>query len=187
MAVNQKVDISTIMRDWSVKEVEEKLTNQQDSEDGLNLPLPMLISQVNSALNAQARAVLSHFGPLNLAQWRIMRLVGTGIAETSTPVRKVIGLDKSQFSKELNALIGHGYITTRTFERDKRQQRLELTQQGRDALERLLPVLNQRHEHLMNAMQPEQRAHIRGALAALEEAAKKIDFETIVKIEEAAE
>lgn len=167
-----------------MKVVEANLTNQQNRGDGLDLPLPMLISQVHSALNAQARAVLSHFGPLNLAQWRIVRLVGTGIADTSTPVRKIIGLDKSQFSKELNALVGHGYMTTRTFERDKRQQRLELTSHGREALERLLPVLKLRHDHLMNAMQPAQRATIRDALAALEEAAKMTDFDIIMNLEE---
>lgn len=161
------------------------MKNQQDSGDGLELPLPMLMSQVHAALNAQARAVLAPFGSLNLAQWRIMRLVGTGIAETSTPVRKIIGLDKSQFSKELSALVGHGYMTTRTYERDKRQQRLALTPPGRDALERLLPVLKIRHDHLMNALRPEHRAMIREALAALEEAAKKTDFDMTVALQEA--
>lgn len=164
------------------------MTSQVDDHEHREvLPLPMLIAQLHSALNAQARAVLSNYGTLNLAQWRIMRLVGTGIAETSTSVRKIIGLDKSQFSKEVNALIKFGYIAAETFERDKRQQRLELTQIGRDALNRLLPVLKVRHDHLTNSMSPTQQAMIRDALAALEEATKKTDFETNTNIEDTAE
>lgn len=161
------------------------MAHHQDGRDGLDLPLSMLIAQLHSALNAQARAILAHFGPLNLAQWRIVRLVGTGMAESSTQVRKIIGLDKSQLSKELNALVSYGYITTEIYERDKRQQRLELTPLGREALDRLLPVLTIRHDHLMNALRPEHRAMIREALAALEKAAQKTDFGIPAALEKA--
>ena len=76
-----------------------------DSAIELRLPLPLLVFQLHSALNAQARALISKRGDLSLAQWRVLRLISLDVAHASTALRKLMGIDKSQFSKEIGAMV----------------------------------------------------------------------------------
>ena len=103
-------------------------------------------------------------------------MVGTGFAETSTAVRKAANLDKSQFSKTLAALANDGYLTLSPYDGDLRQIRVQLTEKGRLAHDRLAPELDARHEHLLSALTPEQRETIYGAIQALAEAASTTEF-----------
>lgn len=139
--------------------------------------LPFKIAQLHSLLNAQARAVISRYGPLTLPQWRVIRVVGADAASNSTAVRKVLHLDKSQFSKTLAALSDGGYVTLSPYEKDQRQSLIELTAKGRRALRELEPALNARNAHLLAALPPDQQKSIFASLQALSEAAMKTDFE----------
>ena len=141
-----------------------------------NQLLPLQVAQLHGLLNAQAKAIISRHGSLTLPQWRIIRMVGTGFAETSTAVRKAANLDKSQFSKTLAALANDGYLTLSPYDEDLRQIRVQLTDKGRLAHDRLAPELDARHEHLLSALTPEQRETIYGAIQALAEAASTTEF-----------
>lgn len=152
------------------------MTNSRDSAIDLGLLLPFQISQLNSALNAQAKVIISRYGDLNLAQWRIVRVIALGIENTTTPVRKATGIDKSQFSKMLSVLEKKGYVVLHPFEGDKRQHVIELTQKARDAHERLGPVLDARQQHLIATLSEEELAVIYKAIRVMADAATKTDF-----------
>ncbi|MCP9483853.1 MarR family winged helix-turn-helix transcriptional regulator [Shimia sp. CNT1-13L.2] len=152
------------------------MTNSRDSAIDLGLLLPFQISQLNSALNAQAKVIISRYGDLNLAQWRIVRVIALGIENTTTPVRKATGIDKSQFSKMLSVLEKKGYVVLHPFESDKRQHVIELTQKARDAHERLGPVLDARQQHLIATLSEEELAVIYKAIRVMADAATKTDF-----------
>lgn len=144
----------------------------------LRLPLPLLVFQLHSLLNAQARALISKRGNLSLAQWRVLRLISLDVAHTSTALRKLMGIDKSQFSKEISQLIADGYVTSAPYEADRRQQLLAMTDKGRDAYARIAPALDARQEHLMGALTDTQRNVMFEAIKALAEAAQRHDFDT---------
>lgn len=146
------------------------------TERGLGLHIPFQIGQLHSVLNAQAKVILARHGDLNLAQWRIIRIVALGIADTTTAARKTLGIDKSQFSKSLSNLEKTGYIQVLPFEFDKRQYRIELTEKGRKANDRIGPELDARQTHLVASLSEEEQATFQKALKALAEAAKKTDF-----------
>ena len=113
---------------------------------------------------------------MNLAQWRIIRLVAWGIADTTTSVRKAAGIDKSQFSKTLSVLEQKAFVRLLPYEEDKRQHLIELTETGRAAHDELAPELNARHKHLLAALSAEERAVVHDAIKALAKAAEKTDF-----------
>ncbi|UWQ93743.1 MarR family winged helix-turn-helix transcriptional regulator (plasmid) [Rhodobacteraceae bacterium M382] len=140
------------------------------------LHIPFQIAQLHSALSTQAKAIISRHGDLNLAQWRIVRLVALDIANTTTAVRKGAGIDKSQFSKMLGVLEDKGYLKLRPFEEDKRQHLIELTEKGRTSHDRLGPVLEARQEHLVSALTADEQATVLKAIKLLSEAAQKTDF-----------
>jgi len=152
--------------------------NDIDSAIELRLPLPLLVFQLHSLLNAQARALISKRGDLSLAQWRVLRLISLDVAHTSTALRKLMGIDKSQFSKEISQLIADGYITSAPYEADRRQQLLAMTDKGRAAYARIAPALDARQAHLMGALTDSQRDVMFEAIKALAEAAQRLDFDT---------
>lgn len=149
---------------------------EADTAIDLGLPLAFQIAQLHSALNAQAKAIIAKHGALNLAQWRILRLVAWGIADTTTPVRKAAGLDKSQFSKMLSTLAAEGYVEVLPYTDDKRQHLIKLTDKGNHAHDRLGPELDARQQHLLGALSPEEREIIYSAIRALAKAAQTTDF-----------
>lgn len=146
--------------------------------DGFDLALllPFQITQLSAKLAAQARAILVRHGSLTLPQWRIIRVVAMGLNDRSTAIRKSAGIDKSQFSKTVNALIADGYITTAPCETDQRQFRIVLTDKALTAHAVLAPELAARQAHLLAALTPEQREMIFPAIHALARAAETIDF-----------
>ncbi|CUK02797.1 transcriptional regulator SlyA [Shimia thalassica] len=152
------------------------MTNSRDNAIDLGLLLPFQISQLNSALNAQAKVIITRYGDLNLAQWRIVRVIALGIENTTTPVRKATGIDKSQFSKMLSTLEKKGYVVLHPNEEDKRQHVIELTEKARIAHERLGPVLDERQRHLVAALTEEELAVIYKAIKVMADAAQKTDF-----------
>ena len=153
------------------------MTNSDDSAIGLGLLLPFQIAQLHSALNAQAKVIISGYGDLNLAQWRIVRVVALGVENTTTPVRKAAGIDKSQFSKMLSALEQKGYVILLPNEDDKRQHVIELTDKARTAHERLGPVLDARQRHLVASLSEAELAAIYKAIKVMTDAAQKTDFD----------
>ncbi len=149
---------------------------ESDSAIDLGLPLAFQIAQLHSALNAQAKAIIARHGTLNLAQWRILRLVAWGIADTTTRVRKAAGIDKGQFSKMLSLLEKDGHVEILPYPDDKRQHLIRLTEKGRAAHDRLGPELDARQQHLLKALTPQQREIIQSAIRALARAAECTDF-----------
>ena len=143
----------------------------------LRLPLPLLVFQLHSALNAQARALISKRGDLSLAQWRVLRLISLDVAHASTGMRKLLGIDKSQFSKEIGAMVAQGYIQTAPYEADRRQQVLTLTDKGRAAYAAIAPALDARQAHLMAALTDQHREVMFEAIKALSDAAQRHDFD----------
>ncbi|MGH1575754.1 MarR family winged helix-turn-helix transcriptional regulator [Planktotalea sp.] len=152
------------------------MPNSDDSAIGLGLLLPFQIAQLHSALNAQAKVIISSYGDLNLAQWRIVRVVALGIENTTTPVRKATGIDKGQFSKMLSALEQRGYVILHPYEDDKRQHVIELTDKARKAHEQLGPVLDERQRHLVATLTEDELAVIYKAIKVMANAAQKTDF-----------
>lgn len=140
------------------------------------LLLPFQISQLNAALSAQARAILTRHGDLTLPQWRILWLLSSGVASTSTTVRKAAQIDKGQFSKTLNTLVEKDLVQLEPYEKDKRQFSISLTQNGWATHALLAPELNARHNHLLDALTAQERGLIFHAIQALSEAAKQHEF-----------
>lgn len=157
------------------------MTKSDDSAIGLGLLLPFQIAQLHSALNAQAKVIISGYGDLNLAQWRIVRVVALGIENTTTPVRKATGIDKGQFSKMMSALEQKGYVVIKPYEDDKRQHVIELTDKARKAHERLGPVLDERQRHLVASFTEDELAVIYKAIKVMAKASQKTDFDIPIR------
>lgn len=176
--VNNQVDFSTEPADSLVTKGESNaMTNKDETAIDLGLHLPFQIAQLHSALSAQAKVIISKYGDLNLAQWRIIRVIALNIAHTSTAVRKAAGIDKSQFSKMLTVLETKGYVVLEPFDEDKRQHIIELTEMARKAHDRLGPMLDARQKHLVASLTEEEQAVVRKAIKAIAAASARTEFD----------
>lgn len=142
----------------------------------LELSVTFQISRLNSALNAQARKIISRHSDLNLAQWRILHLVCWGVADTTTAVRKAAGIDKSLFSKNLSRLANEDLVKLLPCPSDKRQYRIEATKSGQALHARLSPDIDARRAHLMASLTEQEKTTLFHAIRLLESASKKTDF-----------
>lgn len=128
------------------------------------------------ALNAQASAVLDKTAGITLSLWRVLAFIGTGDIRTSRALSAVSGLDPAQISRSLKALEEEGLVKADRLPEDRRTLELCLTEKGREAFDAILPVMQSRQQHLMDALSPDERKMIFGALEKLELASERRDF-----------
>ncbi len=128
------------------------------------------------ALNAQASAVLDRVAGITLSQWRVLAFIGAGDARTSRAVTAASGLDPAQISRALRALEVEGLITINRLPEDRRTLALALTDKGRETFDAILPVMQARQQHLMDALSTEEQKMILGALEKLEIASERREF-----------
>lgn len=129
------------------------------------------------ALNAQASGVLDQAAGITLGQWRVLAFIGSGDARTSRAVATVSGLDPAQISRSLRSLEQEGLITTDRLPEDRRTLAISLTTTGRQAFDAILPLMQARQQHLLDALSPEERKVIVSALEKLELASERRDFD----------
>jgi len=128
------------------------------------------------ALNAQASAVLDRTAGITLGQWRVLAFIGSGDVRTSRAVTAASGLDPAQTSRSLKALEEEGLIKSDRLPEDRRTLELSLTDKGREAFEAILPLMQARQQHLLDALSPDERKVILSALEKLEIASERRDF-----------
>ena len=121
-------------------------------------PLSLTIARLQVALTAQTRRVLAEHGSLTLPEWRVLRVVGAGIATRSTAVRHEAFIDKGQFSRTLDALREHDLVVLRQAPDDHRQSEIRLTRRGRAAYARIAPALDDRHARFFGVLNEREHA-----------------------------
>ena len=149
--------------------------------ENLSRPIKQFVTyrllQAHLALNAQASALLDRAAGITLGQWRVLAFVGAGDARTSRAVAAVSGLDPAQISRSLKTLEADGLIKAERLPEDRRTLALSLTLKGREAFDTILPIMQARQHHLMDALSPEERRVILSALEKLELASEKREFD----------
>ncbi len=134
------------------------------------------VLKAHLALNAQAAVVLAKAGGITLGQWRVLSFIGSGDARTSRAVAAFSGLDPAVISRTIRALEGEGFMTAKRLPEDRRTLELALTDKGREAFDTILPLMQARQQHLLDALSPEEQNLIHGALEKLEIASERRDF-----------
>ena len=133
------------------------------------------VMQLNSKLNAQARAILARHGDFSLAEWRVIRMVGLGVS-TAKEVRNVIGLDKGQFSKTVVTLTEKGLIKTVQDNEDRRKINLYLTKKGQSTHDRIAPDIGKRNIHLLDNLSEREQVQFFKTLQKLDSRASDLSF-----------
>lgn len=144
----------------------------------LNQFLTYRVVRVHHALNAQAVAVLDRVAGITLPQWRVLAMVGSGLATTARDIAKKSIIDPAMISRTVHGLEETGHMTTSRPDSDRRVLQITLTEKGREVYERILPNMQARQESLLGALEPSERDAIYKILDKLEIAAERREFDT---------
>jgi len=138
-------------------------------------PLPITIVRLHAGMRLHTQRVLAEHGALTLSQWRVLRVVGDGIATLSSAVRREAVIDKGQFSRTLDSLEAEGLIATKAAAGDARRTEIRLTRLGRSVHARVAPALDERHRRLLGTMTRQEREQLLTLLARLVDTVEELE------------
>lgn len=101
----------------------------------------------------------------------VLQIVSASDRPSQTFVCNQSGIDRSTLADIVKRLIGRGYLARRRARDDARRYVLRLTPEGRDALTRALPTLDDVDKHLLQRLDPADRIVLVNALQVITAAA----------------
>lgn len=142
----------------------------------LQLYVTYRLSTLSAKLNRQAGVVLKKAGNLNVPEWRILSLLSLQGEMNGSAIADLVGFDPGQVSRIFRALEKRGLISVRRSDDDRRNAYMSLTRAGRALHAKVLPVMQQRQEHLLSALTGSERSVFLQVLDKLHVAADRRDF-----------
>lgn len=130
--------------------------------------LPYRLSVVsNKASELIARAYQTRFG-LTVWEWRVIAVLGDGVARTAQAVCEATAMDKVTVSRAIRALDTRGLVQRHPNASDKRASDVTLTGEGEAIYADVAPLALQYEMDLLDGFTPEERTQIRTLLEKLE-------------------
>ena len=142
----------------------------------LSTILTFRLSRLQANLNAQAADLLRRHGGVPLAHWRVMLLLHDNLASTQKEIVERAEFDKGQVSRIVDRLIEGGMLVSESDAADKRVHRLRLTPAAWQMLERLIPLMRKRQEHLVSGFEDGEMAQLFEYLDRLDKASGKLSL-----------
>jgi DNA-binding MarR family transcriptional regulator len=145
-------------------------------ERPLQLYVTYRLSTLSAQLNRQAGYVLKRAGNLRVPEWRILAMLSLHGEMNGSAIVDLVGFDPGQISRIFRALEARGLISVRRTDDDRRSAYMSLTRAGRALHAKVLPAMQQRQEHLLAALTPQERATFLRVIDKLQVAAERRDF-----------
>lgn len=102
--------------------------------------LPYRLTVIAERLSAElANQYKKKFG-ISVPEWRVLLNIGYMRDLSVRDIERRVGLEKSKVSRAASRLEAKGYLTKRVDSSDRRLLKLEVTDQGRELLEKLIPL-----------------------------------------------
>jgi MarR family transcriptional regulator for hemolysin len=123
-------------------------------------------------------------GHLNLAseQFGILCLIDEHPELTQTEIAQMLCKNKTTVTRMMDALVKKGLITKEWNRDDRRTQRIEMTPQGREALDKALPIAAQMGEDLKKLVKEEHAEIVLEAMDKIQFYCQKRSYKTITRL-----
>ena len=138
--------------------------------------LTFRLSRLQANLNAQAADLLRRHGGVPLAHWRVLLVLSSGLATTQKEIVEMAAFDKGQVSRIVDRLIEEEFLVSESDIDDKRIRKLKLTAAGEQMISRLIPLMQQRQEHLVGTFSEAEKKQLFEFLDRLDEVSGKMSL-----------
>ena len=129
--------------------------------------LTFRIARAHFALNAEAVSILKPWG-ISLSEWRMLAVIGSGAGATVRDCIRETRLAPAVVSRAVASLERRKLIHSGRSETDRRILSVGLTEAGGRLHDRILPLMQQRQQRLLNALLPNERETFLGVLDRIE-------------------
>ena len=129
--------------------------------------LTFRIARAHFALNAEAVSILKPWG-ISLSEWRMLAVIGTGAGRTVRDCIRQTRLAPAVVSRAVVSPEKRKLIHSGRSETDRRILNVGLTEAGGRLHDQILPLMQQRQQRLLSALQPEEREIFLGVLDRIE-------------------
>ncbi|KAB7623322.1 MarR family winged helix-turn-helix transcriptional regulator [Alkalilimnicola sp. S0819] len=117
--------------------------------------------------------VRSHFG-LNLAEHRVLAVLGDDDGMSTRDISAYASLDKGQTARALASLAQRGLVTQHIDEQDRRLRVVYLTASGRETAQAIRPVMSARQNQLMDCLNEAEQKMVWPILQKLFDEAERL-------------
>ena len=131
--------------------------------------LPYRLNRLTEALSHRVSLAYKAEYDLSRAEWRAFALLGQAQAMTATDISYYSTMHKTKISRAILTLEKRRWVRRDVDEKDRRLERISLTQQGRRAYDKLVPMMQAEEAKLMARLGAENSKALQKGLAALEE------------------
>ena len=122
-------------------------------QDDLGYWLGSLASSLRTSLGRQ----LAPFD-ITSAQWAILEVCFRGEANSPSALARVIPVDAAAISRQLDKLREKGLIRRRRLTTDRRSVRVELTEEGRELVPKLAPLVRTNNSRFLEGVTEDEQA-----------------------------
>lgn len=129
--------------------------------------LTFRIARAHFALNAEAVSILKPWG-VSLSEWRMLSVIASGACMTVRDCIRETRLAPAVVSRAVASLERRELIHSGRSASDRRILSVGLTEAGGRLHDRILPLMQQRQQRLLNALLPEERETFLGVLDRIE-------------------
>ena len=142
----------------------------------LSTILTFRLSRLQASLNAQAADLLRRHDGVPLAHWRVLLLIHDNLATTQKEIVELAAFDKGQVSRIVDRLIEEGLLISESDAGDKRVRNVQLTDAAYRMLERLIPLMRRRQDHLCGPFSQDELSTLFYFLDRLDGVSGKLDI-----------
>ena len=129
------------------------------------------LARTQNKLSAHMSHLLRTRSALTLAEFRVLRLLAVQPSTSMADLARQMGMDKGQLSRKIKAMQAQDLVDLTPNRSDQRKQDLQITSQGRSAVEALMPLAVHRQEMLRRDISDDEMEVFLSVLARLEDAA----------------
>jgi DNA-binding MarR family transcriptional regulator len=126
--------------------------------------LPYLVNRVGSALASRftTEALAGH--DLSLAMWRVLVALSSNGEQRQIDLAAMTSIEVSTLSRLVTRLASRGLVTRNRSASDSREVAVRLSAQGRNVVDRLIPVARALEEQAIAGLAPRELALVKQAL-----------------------
>ena len=131
--------------------------------------------RLTNQLNRQAIRILAQCTELRLPEWRCLAIIDAYGSQQVNQIAARLSADKGLISRSLASLEAAGLVVMARNTRDRRQVTAALTAAGKGTVDRVMPIMNQRQNHLLGALSARERKDLYRLIEKLQGAAEDFD------------
>ena len=133
--------------------------------------LPYRLSVLSNTISRGIAELYDREFGLSIWQWRVMAIVGDSPGISATDISQRTAMDKVAVSRAVAGMLEAGLIARRVSQTDGRRSDLQLTPQGQEIYERIVPIAKSAEQALVRSLSSEEQGELSRLLTKLSKAA----------------